>query len=84
MAGGGITESNVHRVIAATGVREVHARASVSVDSPMHHRNEKISMGAVRGREYQRMVVMEDKVRRLLEAATNGYRPRRETTVKHA
>ena len=74
MAGGGITESNADRVIAATGVHELHASTAVSVSSPMRHRNEKISMGAVMGREYQRAVVMEDKVRRLLEAAKNGTR----------
>jgi copper homeostasis protein len=83
MAGGGITESNAHRVIAATGVCELHARASVSVASPMRHHNEKISMGAIKGREYQRVIVAEDKVRRLLEAAMNGYR-RRDSSVKRA
>lgn len=72
MAGGGITESNAHRVITATGIREVHASAAVSVSSVMRHRNDKISMGAIKGREYQRAVVLEDKVRRLLEAAVNG------------
>ena len=74
MAGGGITESNAHRVIAATGIHELHASAAVSVSSPMRHRNDRISMGAIKGREYQRAIVMEDKVRRLLEAAVNGSR----------
>ena len=83
MAGGGITESNAHRVIAATGVCELHARAAIPLASPMRHHNEKISMGAIKGREYQRVVVTEEKVRRLLEAATNGYR-RRDTSVKRA
>jgi copper homeostasis protein len=73
MAGGGIRESNVHRIIAATGVRELHASAAVSVSSSMRHRNDKISMGIMKGREYQRAVVAEDKVRRLLEAALNGF-----------
>jgi len=74
MAGGGITESNAHRVIAATGICELHASAAVSVSSSMRHRNDKISMGAIKGREYQRAVVVEEKVRRLLEAALNGSR----------
>jgi copper homeostasis protein len=74
MAGGGITESNVHQVIAATGVHEVHASAAASVGSAMRHRNDKIAMGALKGREYQRSVVSEAKVRRLLEAAMNGDR----------
>jgi copper homeostasis protein len=74
MVGGGITESNAHRVIAATGIHELHASAAVSVASPMRYRNDSISMGAIKGREYQRAIVMEDKVRRLLEAAVNGSR----------
>jgi copper homeostasis protein len=74
MAGGGISESNAHRVIAATGVPELHASASTLVASPMQYRNDNISMGAIKGREYHRSLVMEDKVRRLLEAAANGSR----------
>lgn len=74
MAGGGITESNAHHVIAATGVREVHASAAALVASSMRHRNEKIAMGALKGREYLRSVVVEEKVRRLVEAAMDGTR----------
>ena len=72
MAGGGITESNVHRVIDGTHVREIHASVRAHVSSPMRHRNEKISMGRVKGHEYQRLVVLQEKVRRLLQAANNG------------
>jgi len=72
MVGGGIRETNVQRVIAATGVREIHANVGHSVASPMLYRNSKISLGAIKGREYQRMVVLHDRVRRLLEAAANG------------
>jgi copper homeostasis protein len=74
LAGGGITESNAHRVIAATGVNELHTSAASVVGSPMRHRNEKIAMGALKGGEYQRRVVLEDNVRRLLEAAKGGSR----------
>lgn len=74
MAGGGITESNAHRVIAETGVREIHASVRVHVPSPMQHRNEKISMGVIKGREYERVVVLQDKVHRLLEAIRDGTR----------
>jgi copper homeostasis protein len=72
MAGGGIGENNVHRVVSKTGVREVHASVRVPVPSPMLHRNEKISMGAIKGREYNRAVVLQDRVRRLVEATANG------------
>jgi copper homeostasis protein len=74
MAGGGINDANVHLVMAATGVHEIHASAALSSSSPMRYRNEKISMGAMKGREYQRLVVLEDKVRRLLHAAVDGTR----------
>jgi copper homeostasis protein CutC len=84
MAGGGITESNAHRVITTTGVSELHARAAVSVASPMRYRNERISMSAVQGREYQRVVVTEHKVRRLLKADMNGYPHPRETSARLA
>jgi copper homeostasis protein len=74
MAGGGISEANAHHVIASTGVHELHASAAAAVSSPMRHRNDKIAMGALKGREYQRPVVLEDKVRRLIEAAMDGTR----------
>ena len=72
VAGGGITGRNARHVIDATGVRELHASATASVASVMKHRNEKIAMGAVRGREYQRQVVSEEKVRHLVTAAVNA------------
>jgi len=72
MAGGGITESNVHRILEGTGVREIHASVKVHVPSPMRHRNEKVSMGIAKGREYQRIMVRPEQVRRLLENAING------------
>ncbi len=74
MAGGGITESNVRQVISATGVREIHASVRAHLSSPMRHRNERISMGMIKGREYERVVVLQEKVRRLLQASTNGVR----------
>lgn len=72
MVGGGITRSNVRRIIEATGVREIHAGMRVNVGSPMRHRNEGISMGPVKGREYQRALVREEEVRRLVESANDG------------
>jgi len=72
MVGGGIRETNVRRILGATGAREIHANVGHSVASPMLYRNRKISLGAIKGREYQRVVVLHDKVRRLLDAASNG------------
>lgn len=76
MAGGGITESNADRVIRRTGVCEIHASVRAHVPSPMRHRNERISMGLVKGREYQRLTVLQEKVARLLEAARDGRQAR--------
>ena len=76
MVGGGITESNVRRIIEATGVREIHASVRAHVPSPMLHRNEKISMGFAKGREYQRVMVLPEKVRSLQERINDGVRHR--------
>jgi copper homeostasis protein len=72
MVGSGITRTNVRRVIEATGVREIHASMRVQVPSPMRHHNEKISMGLGKGSEYQRTVVLQEDVRRLLESANDA------------
>lgn len=69
MAGSGITPANVHSIIKATGVREIHASVRGHVPSPMLYRNEKISMGGLKSREYERSVVLEEEVRRLLASA---------------
>jgi len=45
MPGGGITPANVQRVVAATGVTEVHLSARRSVQSGMLHRNPRVFMG---------------------------------------
>src|SRR5690349_4413126 len=72
MVGSGITESNVYRIIRETGAREIHASLRTRVPSPMRYRKDKISMGTAKGREYDRMIVLEHTVRRLLESANNA------------
>jgi copper homeostasis protein len=66
MAGGGIREHNVRQLIDKTGVREVHVGLSTSFVSPMRWRNEKLSMGAVKGREYERSGVTQEGVAKLV------------------
>ena len=73
MVGAGITESNVHRIVTETGVREIHASLRAHVPSPMRYRNQKVSMGSVKGSEYERAIVLEDAVRRLLDNAGGGH-----------
>jgi copper homeostasis protein len=53
MAGGGIREGNVRRVVAATGVREIHFTAGAQSESRMTYRNTRVHMGgALRPPEY--------------------------------
>ena len=70
MAGGGIEEDNVGDLIEQTGVREIHASVKFPMASPMRYQNPKISLGAVEGREYERFIVLQEKVSNLLRAAT--------------
>jgi copper homeostasis protein len=79
MAGGGIEDHNVSTLIERTGVREIHASLKFPVPSPMRYQNDEISMGAAKGREYQRFVVQQHKVQKLLQAASNGVRTRKPT-----
>jgi copper homeostasis protein len=69
MAGGGIRPENAGQILAMTGVREIHAGLRSRVQSPMRHRNEKISMGPLAGHEYERLVVLEESVRQLIREA---------------
>jgi copper homeostasis protein len=69
MAAGGIKDSNIAQLLESTGVREIHASLRSIVASPMRHQNRGVSLGAVKGDEYQRSLVDEEKVRNLLLAA---------------
>jgi copper homeostasis protein len=70
MAGGGIRDHNAASIVERTGVREIHAGLSSSVASPMHYRKSGVSMGEARGREYQRVQVVEEDVRKLKRAVS--------------
>jgi len=72
MAAGGIEDYNVSDLIEQTGVREIHASLKAPVASPMRYQNARISMGTAEGREYQRFVVSQQRVQKLLQAASNG------------
>jgi len=67
MAGGGIRPENAARIIAATGVREIHSGLSTTMESPVAYRNPRVSLGKAQGREYQRHQVTEESVRQLRE-----------------
>ncbi len=53
MPGGGITPRNVQRIVAGTGVSEIHLSARTSVESEMTWRNSRVFMGgALRPAEF--------------------------------
>ena len=65
MAGGGVGHDDVASIIERTGVSEIHVGLSSAVASPMRYRNPRVSMGKALGREYQRVQVLEENVRKL-------------------
>lgn len=70
MAGGGINERNIARILAETGVHEVHFTAMVSSDSPAVHRNTAPLMGGTLHKsEYQRSNTSAELVGRMMTAA---------------
>lgn len=68
MPGSAITPENARSLVEFTGVTEVHVGLRSTIPSPMLHRNPRVSMGSVEGREYQRFVVIEAQVRKLCSA----------------
>lgn len=71
MPGSGIKPDNAHALVEQTGAREIHVGLRSSLPSPMQHRNQRISMGAIPGREYERSLVLEESVRTLCSALAN-------------
>jgi copper homeostasis protein len=68
MPGSGIKPENARSLVEQTGAREIHVGLRSSLPSPMTHRNPRISMGKIPGREYQRFQVLEENVRSLCSA----------------
>jgi len=62
MAGSGINGKNAVSLVEQTGITEIHVGLGSVVESPMIHRNPRVSMGATAGREYQRFQVREEDV----------------------
>lgn len=73
MPGGGITDRNVGRAVAATGVTEVHFGGGESVEGRMRFRNPRVFMGGtLRPPEYSRDIVPTDYVRCVIAAGNGG------------
>jgi copper homeostasis protein len=73
MAGGGIRESNVSRLVKQTGVRDVHTSLNSLIPSAHHNGNSRVRIG-LPGGEYARFLVTESDVRTIhaaLESASS-------------
>jgi copper homeostasis protein len=69
MPGGGITPRNIERIVAGTGVSEVHLSARHTVESRMQHRNSGCFMGGtLRPPEYSWKTTDETAVQRVVDA----------------
>jgi copper homeostasis protein len=69
MPGGGITERNIAKIVAASGVKEVHVAAPVEVPSRMQHRNLCVFMGGeLRPPEYTIATTDAGRIRAFLNA----------------
>jgi copper homeostasis protein len=69
VAGAGVNHRNVARVVAATGVSEVHFSAGEVRDSPMDHRNPRPHLGGRVGPpEYSRKVTTVEAISRVMRA----------------
>lgn len=62
VAGGGVTEDNVTRIVSATGVREVHVRAATRRDSAMSYRRADLSLARPTAGEYARAAADRERV----------------------
>lgn len=75
MPGGGISERNIQKVLAATGAKEVHLTAFAPLESPMRFRNPRVFMGGeFRPPEFTRNVTDARRVRAILRAARGARR----------
>jgi copper homeostasis protein len=73
MPGGGITPRNVGKIIAATGVTEVHMSARTTLESAMTVRSSRVFMGgAFRPPEFSRKVTDAKLVRAVVDAVRLG------------
>lgn len=71
MAGAGITERNLERILKGSGCREFHCSARTTIDSVMQYRNSHVSMGSSSGAssEYSTKVADTYTIQRMISIA---------------
>ena len=73
MPGGGITPRNIQKIVAATGVSEVHLSARSGVESGMKYRNSRVYMGGtLRPPEFSWKTTDEEMVHGVVKALGGG------------
>jgi copper homeostasis protein len=73
MAGGGVTERNVARIVQITGVREIHMSARRVAESAMVYRNQWVHLGsALYPPEFSHQVTSSDRIRAGRRAITEA------------
>ncbi|GBB90217.1 hypothetical protein RclHR1_01710017 [Rhizophagus clarus] len=73
MAGGGIRESNIERILSAIELKEIHVSASTIIPSVMEHKISTIHMGkAYYNSEYMINGVSEERLKKIVSAAERG------------
>jgi copper homeostasis protein len=69
MPGGG-TERHLAKIVAQSGVREVHVASTTAVDSSMRYRNQRVFMGGeLRPPEYTRFITDAERISELRRSA---------------
>lgn len=69
MPGAGITERNLHKIIAQSGAREFHVYAPMSLEGRMKYRNPRVFMGGeLRPPEYTHSVTDPNRIRAFVSA----------------
>lgn len=67
MAGGGIRQSNVRKLVLDSGVNEIHTSLSTQIKSVARHGNHRVSIGS-RPNDFDRYLVVEEDVRKFRSA----------------
>lgn len=68
LAGGGVNSGNAAKLVADTGVTEVHASARAAIPSPMRFRRGGVSMGTPGADEYSRKITSAEEVNAIVSA----------------